>query len=194
MDNSSSCSCTAAPVHKRARYLHEWEAFLNNSREKDEILGLSDLFGSRRRDDRQRKSTTGDICVSTTKLRDEDEEEGNMQFGPVNDESFFTLRLEHREQQDSGGDGGATTTMMMAQQLEQQGEQERLLLFRSHRPGAVGKIVYSSSSAAAPNNDDNSSRASCCCKRRDTNGCSENDPSNMVQAKIHVLEVKERKL
>ena len=74
---------------------------------------------------------------------------------------FFSLRLEHRE-------GGA---------LARHPGEERILLFRSDRPGAIAKIIYSST----PPED---------CDDKLGND-QEEDMASIVQAKIHVLDVKE---
>jgi inositol oxygenase len=81
--------------------------------------------------------------------------------------AFFSLRLEHRE-------GGA---------MARHPGEERILLFRSDRPGAIAKIIYSSTPGVTPMKD--------CEINNPEKHQEEENNSMMVQAKIHVLDVKE---
>jgi len=161
-------------------------------------LGLADLFGTP--SDRQsscsaasaahRRRVHCDSCVSrmdccVDELKDHENlrELGRGRNGcggsdVASPTPFFALRLEHREVR-----GGNNTARFG------DGE-ERILLFRTDKPGAVGKIVYSSSpsSSTTISTPSINSKTDCAKQERD-----ELPVSEMAQATIHVLNVKERK-
>lgn len=157
------------PATKKARSLTSWEASLMTGGDggNGNNLGLAELFGGTRR-------AANQISNSIPQ-----QQPGGAQHrflgSPMRDD-FFTLRMEHRE-------GGAMA--------RHRGE-ERILLFRSDKAGAIAKIIFSSSPAAMTQSSIKSSTSS---TKRDEGVSGDAEESELVQmsqAKIHVLDVKER--
>jgi inositol oxygenase len=124
-------------------------------------LGLSDLFGA---SDKTVSGSNTNTTSSSTLITRPTQTPNSTQDAGNTGHAFFSLRLEHRE-------GGA---------LARHPGEERILLFRSDRPGAIAKIIYSS----IPPPEDCGSQSK---QEKDP----EEETDRIVQAKIHVLDVKE---
>eukprot|EP00521_Asterionellopsis_glacialis_P006075 CAMPEP_0195281326 /NCGR_PEP_ID=MMETSP0707-20130614/683_1 /TAXON_ID=33640 /ORGANISM="Asterionellopsis glacialis, Strain CCMP134" /LENGTH=720 /DNA_ID=CAMNT_0040340201 /DNA_START=51 /DNA_END=2210 /DNA_ORIENTATION=- len=156
------------PMFKKTRYMNPWDSDLSPKLECPQHLGLYELFGGRL----QKIHYQGSNDVAR-----------RIEIGGGNPATFwrnkeyFTLRMEHRV-------GGPVARYP--------GE-ERLLLFRSDRAGAIAKIIFSSNSAKKKSTKQEFSQSQAEFSHLiGGQSYNETDLLQMVQAKIHVLDVKEQ--
>jgi len=156
------------PMYKKTRYLNPWDSDFSPKPECPQHLGLFELFGGRL----QKIPDQGANNV-TRRI----ERGGGNPATFWKNEEYFTLRMEHRL-------GGPVARYP--------GE-ERLLLFRSDRAGAIGKIIFSSNPAKKKSTKQEFSQSQAECPHLiGGQTYNETDLLQMVQAKIHVLDVKEQ--